>query len=191
MASNKVRDKGFEEVLKDYPQYQVNQLMAFHQENGGLSRYVKFRYFFEEVRNEPITDNEVNIWAEKFSKIMLYLLINKDLLIEETLNFIKNNFQKIPMIIVSGSDQNELRRICEGVEINQFFKRIHGSPKPKLDWVHEILKEDSLDPSSCVLIGDSFNDYEAASKNGIPFMAFNNPKINKYTNKYINFNDIY
>ena len=73
MNSNAVRDLGFLEVLKAYPKEQVNQLMDFHQKNGGLSRYVKFRYFFEQIRNEEITDEAVTQWASKFSKIKLGL----------------------------------------------------------------------------------------------------------------------
>lgn len=46
MDSMKVRDEGFKIVLKDYPSDQVEKLMEFHRNNGGLSRYVKFRYFF-------------------------------------------------------------------------------------------------------------------------------------------------
>lgn len=47
MNSNAVRDKGFELVLANYPKNQVKQLMNFHQANSGLSRYVKFRFFFK------------------------------------------------------------------------------------------------------------------------------------------------
>lgn len=67
MDSMPVRNKGFELVLKDYPEEQVQELMAFHLKNGGLSRYVKFRYFFEEIRKETISEDEVSIWASKFS----------------------------------------------------------------------------------------------------------------------------
>ena len=83
MDSNAVRDRGFEEVLKDYPQTEVDALMAFHRENGGLSRYDKFRYFFEDIRRETITEAEVNIWADKFSKIMTQLLINPELITQD------------------------------------------------------------------------------------------------------------
>ena len=70
MDSNAVRDLGFERVLSAFPKEQVDQLLAFHQANGGLSRYVKFRYFFENIRGEPITEEEILVWAERFSGIM-------------------------------------------------------------------------------------------------------------------------
>ena len=177
MNSNAVRDRGFEEVLKDYPQTEVDALMAFHRENGGLSRYVKFRYFFEDIRSESITKEEVNIWADKFSKIMMQLLINPDLLIQETLNFIKANTEKYKMHIVSGSDQTELRKICESLDIAKYFNSIHGSPTPKNDLVADLLQTHSYDKSTCLLIGDSKNDFEASKINGIQFMGYGNEKI--------------
>ena len=50
LNSNKVRDKGFETVLSGFPKEEVDKLLKFHRQNGGLSRYVKFRYFFEEIK---------------------------------------------------------------------------------------------------------------------------------------------
>src|SRR5690554_3944199 len=153
LNSNEVRDNGFVEVLKDFPKEEVDKLLSFHRKNGGLSRYVKFRYFFEEIRKEPITDEEVNTWALRFSEIMLSSLKDKSLLISETVDFIKNNHQHYAMHIVSGSDQTELRALCKSLEIDQYFKSIHGSPTPKNDLVKNILEEHAYDPAKAVLIG--------------------------------------
>ncbi|MFT4848928.1 MAG: HAD superfamily hydrolase (TIGR01549 family) [Sediminicola sp.] len=177
MDSNAVRDRGFEEVLKEFPQTEVVALMAFHRDNGGLSRYVKFRHFFEDIRGEIITEAEVKTWAEKFSKIMMQLLINPDLLIQETLGFIQANAQKYKMHIVSGSDQTELRHICKSLDIAKYFNSIHGSPTPKNDLVAALLQEHRYDLKTCLLIGDSKNDYDAAKVNGIQFMGYGNEKI--------------
>jgi phosphoglycolate phosphatase-like HAD superfamily hydrolase len=176
MDSNAVRDRGFEEVLKTFPQTEVDALMTFHRDNGGLSRYVKFRYFFEDIRGETITDAEVNIWAEKFSEIMMKLLINPHLLIQETLDFIKANAHHYNMHIVSGSDQTELRQICKSLDIAKYFNSIHGSPTPKNDLVAALLQEHSYDLKTCILIGDSKNDYDASKVNGIQFMGYGNEK---------------
>ena len=185
MNSNAVRDKGFELVLADYPKDQVKQLMDFHQANGGLSRYVKFRYFFEEVRGEEITDEEVQVWADKFSEIMLANLINEDLLIKETIDFVKANYQNYKMHIVSGSDGNELRKICKGIGIDHYFKSIEGSPTPKKKLVADILEKENYKLEECVLIGDSINDYEAAEVNKITFFGYNNESLKLISKNYI------
>ena len=185
MNSNEVRDKGFVEVLKDFPEDQVKDLLNFHQKNGGLSRYVKFRYFFEEIRGESITDEAVLVWAERFSLIMKELLTDPELLINETMEFVQRYCQRIPMHIVSGSDQEELRYLCRSLGIDHYFKSIHGSPKPKTQWVRELIKELEYIPSSCILIGDSINDFEAAKDNGIQFMGYNNKKVESLSTKKI------
>jgi len=87
--SNSVREAGFRDVLSEYPKEQVEKLIDYHNINGGLSRYVKFRYFFEEIRKESITDDIVLALAQKFSVIMKDLLVNPNLLIGPVVEFIK------------------------------------------------------------------------------------------------------
>ena len=58
--------------------------MEFHHKNGGLSRYVKFRYFYETIRNEKVTDEMITNLAQTFSDEMKHLLIDSNLLIQET-----------------------------------------------------------------------------------------------------------
>lgn len=187
MNSNEVRDFGFQQVLKDYPQDQVTELMNFHKLNGGLSRYVKFRYFFENIRNESISDGDILLWSKKFSDIMLQQLIDPILLIDETIKFIINNYKKYRMHVVSGSDQNELRFICTELGIAKYFKTIHGSPTPKNDLVTILMADNGYNSDDCILIGDSINDYDAAIKNQISFMAYNNEKLNNLSNMVISF----
>lgn len=173
MNSNEIRDLGFSQVLSSFPKDEVEKLLEFHKKNGGLSRYVKFRYFFEEILNEEITDEEVNDWAKKFSAIMMDLLIDDSLLIEETVNFVKAEHKNREMHIVSGSDQNELRFICQQLAIDKYFKSINGSPIHKNNLVERILKLESYSLEKCVLIGDSINDKVAAEKNNIHFVGYN------------------
>ena len=179
MDSNSIRDLGFKRVLSEFPENQVRQLVAFHQANGGLSRYVKFRYFFEEIRGESITDEEVLVWAERFSVIMKELLVDPNLLIRETIKFVKDNHGKYIMHITSGSDQDELRFLCKQLGIDGLFSSIHGSPKPKSEWVKELIKVNNYEKNECVLVGDSINDWEAAIENGIGFWGYNNREVKK------------
>ena len=177
MDSMSVRDKGFEVVLRDYPPEQVSRLMDFHHRNGGLSRYVKFRYFFEDIRNESVSEEEVNEWAAKFSAIMKASLLDKELLIKESNRFVRDNHQRFRMHIVSGSDGKELNYLCSELGIAKWFSSIHGSPTPKTEWVGKLIAQEGYDPSKCILIGDSNNDYQAAMDNRIEFAGYNNSAL--------------
>ena len=185
MDSMPVRNRGFEIVLKEYPDNQVRELMRFHMLNGGLSRYVKFRYFFEHIRNEPISEDEVNKWAEKFSEVMKRELLDKKLLIQETVAFARSNASKFKMHIVSGSDQTELRFLCEKLDIASSFISIHGSPTPKKKLVSDLLEHHDYNKTETILIGDSINDYEASVHNGIRFYGYNNEDLKKLDANYI------
>ena len=185
MDSMDVRDKGFEIVLADHSKEEVAELMNFHRKNGGLSRYVKFRHFFEEIKKREITEEEVKVYAQKFSEIMLENLIDETLLIQDTIQFIKNNHEDYKMHIVSGSDQKELRHICSELKLDVYFNSIHGSPTPKKQLVKDLLREHNYQKDETILIGDSINDYEAAEENGISFYGFNNIELKKLNNNYV------
>ncbi len=186
MSSNKIRDLGFEKVLQSYPGNEVNALLDFHRKNGGLSRYVKFRYFFEQIRKEEAEEEKIQELAKNFSIIMRELLTNPGLLINDSLIYIRSNYEDKKMHIVSGSDQEELQHLCKQLNISHYFKSIHGSPAPKNELVGQIIKENNYNKKECILIGDSINDYEAAEENNIDFYGYNNNGLRKVSKKYIN-----
>lgn len=186
MDSMPVRDRGFELVLASYPYEEVEQLLVYHRQNGGLSRYVKFRYFFEVIRRETITEPEVLTLAEEFSQVMREELLNIELLIHDSIAFVKENYRNYRMHVVSGSDQNELRYLCQKLHLDQYFISIHGSPTPKKQLVADLLKEFKYPSETVVFIGDSINDWEAASFNGIDFFGYNNMQMKGLGVDYIN-----
>lgn len=185
MDSMPVRNRGFEIVLSGFPKEEVKDLMDFHLKNGGLSRYVKFRYFFENIRNEEVTEDEIKNWAWKFSDVMRKELINENLLITETVEFVKRNHETFNMHIVSGSDQEELRFICEQLNLKPYFKSVNGSPTPKKELVAELMKSNKYRKEKTVLIGDSINDFDAAKINEIEFMGYNNANLKSLDAGYI------
>ncbi len=179
MDSMPIRNNGFRLVLKSFPAEQVEELMAYHLANGGLSRYHKFRYFFETIRKEQITNDIINQYAHSFSEIMMKNLIDENLLIEDSMNFIRKQHMNFEMHIVSGSDGRELNKICERLKIDRYFNSINGSPTPKKKLVKDILEKHCYDVKKTVLIGDSINDWEAAIENQIYFIGNNNEKLIK------------
>lgn len=183
--SHAVREQGFREVLSEFPKNNIEELLIYHRKNGGLSRYVKFRYFLEMIRKEKISEALVEEWSSKFSEIMRKKLINKANLFPKTLNFIERQSGQMNMHIISGSDGDELRYLCAQLGLTPYFKTIEGSPVPKNDLVKKVLENYSYQPQDCVLIGDSINDYEAARASNIDFLGYNNPELEKVGVGYI------
>ncbi len=185
LDSMPIREYGFKKIFEKYSKKLVEQLLEYHNKNGGLSRYVKIRYFYEKLLNENISDNEVNIIAEKFSNIMRVELINKKYLICDTINFIKNNYEEYNLHIVSGSDEKELKFLCKELSIEKYFISIYGSPTHKNDLVKNILNTYNYERNETILVGDSFNDYEASKVNGINFYGYNNIELGSLSKNYL------
>lgn len=191
LDSMPVRDKGFRYIFRDYPNEEVVKLIEYHRVQGGLSRYVKIRYFYEEILGKTITEKKVMDYAEEFSSLMKKELTNKTNLIQDSLKYIANNYKHQKMVIVSGSDQKELRFLCKELHIDGYFLTIHGSPKPKKEWVKELIEEYNIDKNTTCLIGDSINDFEAAEYGGIDFFGYNNSVLKGKGGGYIqSFNTI-
>lgn len=185
LDSMPIRDYGFVKIFEDFDKSLVDKLLEYHTKNGGLSRYVKIRYFYNELLGQVVSDEKVQELADKFSTIMRAELTNKKYLIAQTVEFIEKNYKNYNFHIVSGSDEKELNYLCDELGLRIYFKTIEGSPTHKNDLVKNILKKFSYHPKKCVLIGDSINDYEAANINGMKFYGYNNEKLRKISDKYI------
>lgn len=185
LDSMPIRDSGFRNIFSDYSDEVVEKLLEYHHKNGGLSRYVKIRYFYEKILKLNISDNEVNKIAEKFSIIMKKELTHKKYLIRDTLEFLEKNYQQYNLHIVSGSDENELRYLCQELDVSQYFISIYGSPTHKNNLVENILNEKKYQLNETILIGDSINDYEAAKINDIEFYGYNNRELKELSKIYL------
>lgn len=180
-----VRDYGFRKIFEDYSSSAVEMLINYHTLNGGLSRFNKIEYFYTEILKQKISEDKIQMYAHKFSKIMKSELINSKYLIKETIEFIKKNYKNYIFHIVSGSEQKELQFLCKELNINNYFKTIEGSPTYKNDLVKNILYQEKYKLNETILIGDSINDYNAAAINGLKFYGYNNETL-KNKDGYIN-----
>jgi HAD superfamily hydrolase (TIGR01549 family) len=185
LDSMPVREYGFRKIFEDYDDDLVNKLLKFHNANGGLSRYIKIEYFYNELLGQDISNKNVKKLAENFSVIMRKRLTDKKYLIEKTMNFIYVNFKSYNLHIVSGSDEKELQFLCKKLEIGNYFISIHGSPTHKNYLVSDILNKNSYKANETILIGDSINDHEAAEVNNIDFYGFNNVELRVHSKVYI------
>ena len=177
VESNEIRFDGFRLLFKNYPQDQVERLVLYAKINGGLSRYEKIKYFFKKIRNEPIRDDNVQLLAKQYSELVKQKVIDAEP-VKGSLEFLSNHKNNYDFAVVSGSDQEELRDVCKAREIDHFFLEILGSPASKGSNIALLLTKMGWGRKSCLFIGDSINDFDAARANGIDFIGRNSNLIN-------------
>ena len=115
--SKDIRIYGFKEIFKEYPENLVRRLIDYHNNNGGISRYEKIKWFYKNLLKKNVSQETLNKKAQQFKKIMLNKMINHNIIIEDTLNFIRDIHRELPCFIISGSDQEELKHICESLNL--------------------------------------------------------------------------
>ncbi|MDT0647590.1 HAD hydrolase-like protein [Zunongwangia sp. F260] len=185
LDSMEIRAKGFRDVLRAFPEEEVDLLLNYHEENGGLSRYVKFEYFFETIRKEEVKKQVINEYSTAFSNIMKQELASRSRLNQEVIDFLVDNHERFKMHIVSGSDGDELRYLCKKLGVSKYFLSIEGSPVPKIKLVEDLMKRNNYVNKETCLIGDSVNDQEAAQLNNIDFFGYNNLELEKSGKSYL------
>ena len=182
-----IKTEAFKKLFAQFDSQSIDKLIKYHIQNGGKSRYVKIKYFFEEILNTNINEEKINQYAEKYSQLTKEELSNSKYLIQDTLNFIKKNYEKYNLYVASGADENDLKYICNELGLSRYFSSINGSPQIKSDIVSNILQKNNYKKEETILIGDSLNDYDAANLNNIKFYGYNNKKLKLVPNiAYIN-----
>lgn len=190
LDSMPIREYGFRKIFEKFSDDLVERLVEYHNQNGGLSRFHKIKFFFNTLLGQEISDRQIAEYADEFSLIMKNELTNPKYLIKETVEFIENNYRNYHFHIVSGSEHNELNYLCKTLGIDQYFISINGSPTHKNDLVADLLKKEKYLNEETIFIGDSINDYEAATLNGLEFYGFNNEELKPKGNYIENFSDL-
>ena len=168
--SMNIRSDAFRYALDTYSSRIVDDLLSHHLENGGKSRYEKFeRIISRYPEEEMVMKNLLN----RYSKFIDKNLFNHSILNDSIYTSIKLNERLgVQQYIASGSDEVELRRLIEFLNVDKYFKGVYGSPKRKHLIVDNIIKTEARGLDQYLLIGDSKNDMEAAKMNGIDFCMY-------------------
>ena len=180
-----VKTEAFKKLFNDYPFDKVKELILYHEKNGGKSRYVKIKYFFESILEEKIDEKKILLLANEYSLLTREELSKEKYLILDSVQFIKKNYNNLNMHIASGADENDLKYICDKLGLTQYFFSINGSPLVKDKIVANIITDNNYCTNDTILIGDSINDYDAAKLNRIRFFGYNNKYLKKVSDIYI------
>ena len=186
-----VKTKAFAKLYSKFGDEVVNKVINHHENNGGISRFEKFKFYHENFLNIKIDKMQIDKLSLEFSSIVLEKVINSPYVNGAEL-FIKNNYTKYDFHISTGTPEEEIQVILNRKKIRKYFKTVHGSPEKKYNHVSKILTENKYNPNNVVFIGDALSDRDAARKNKINFIGRYTTSKEIKNEKYLieNFNDL-
>jgi len=168
LNSNKIKTQAFYDVAIVYGTEAAQTLKDYHVQNGGISRYAKFEYLITEVLKKPLEKNELQQLLESFSHEVKQALMTCE--VAEGLGELRAKTKHAKWLIVSGSDQAELREVFAARGLEHYFDSgIFGSPDTKDTILERELSNNSI-TKSALFLGDSKYDYQAAKLAGLDFV---------------------
>lgn len=154
----------------DHPEI-VDDVVAYHNAHGGVSRHKKFEYFEGVLLGRTPTQQRLAELADRFAKAVVEQVIASAEIAgaERQLRLLAN--ARTPCFVVSGTPEDELRVIVERRKLSPYFRSVHGAPAEKADILADLIAAHGFDQSRCLMVGDAMTDYRAAMLAGVPFLG--------------------
>lgn len=165
-----VKTQAFAEMYKQYGPKIVEQVVAYHREHGGVSRYEKFRYYQETLLGKSLSSSEDIMLGVTFSNMVKDAVVTSPW-VPGAYEFLSKYHQKIALFVASGTPEEEMEEIIERRGMTRFFVSIHGSPEKKDNIIKNICKRHGFESRDVLMVGDAITDYAGALASGVRFIG--------------------
>lgn len=168
LNSNKIKTNSFFSVTKKFGVNNAQNLVDFHKSNGGISRYKKFEYFKNSLMKSSRFEIQIADLIKDYSDEVYKKLLKCE--IADNLRSLLSNLNDKRLFVVSGSDQEELKKVFTKRNLIDLFNGgIFGSPDDKETIFKREIKSGNM-KEPILYLGDSKYDYNAAQKNSVDFI---------------------
>ena len=172
--SVEVKTSAFSKMYSPYGDEIVEKVIRHHRENGGMSRYDKFRYYHTEFLGKTLSTIEIDNLATTFANLVIEDVISSNEIAGAT-QFLKKYCTENKLCFVnSATPTTEIQEIIKRRKLAVFFTEIYGSPYSKLENIKNMQKCYSLDLSEGIFFGDAFSDFAAAKTANMDFIGIGN-----------------
>ena len=162
--------EAFRELYKDQSSDIIDQVVAYHKAHEGISRVVKIRHAHKQFLGIDLTPEDHDALSRQYSELVEQKVTECES-VDGALAFLIKSEGQLDRFVVSGTPEDELRRITNKRGISSYFTGIYGSPRKKQDIVSEILERHGYAPENCLFIGDAMTDYDAAKDCQMAFLG--------------------
>lgn len=170
LESVDVKTRAFEALFRAEGPRACALIVAYHEANGGISRYEKFRWAYREVLKRPLSPGEEAALGERFNALVEEA-VSAAAWVPGAREFIEAWHAALPLFVASGTPEEELRRIVERRGLAGRFRGVYGSPRRKAEILAAIAEQLGCPPSGLAMIGDALNDLEGARRAGARFIG--------------------
>jgi HAD superfamily hydrolase (TIGR01549 family) len=166
-----IKTQAFKTMFSPYGVKVVEKVLKHHLKFGGLSRFEKFKYYYENFLMQSLSQKEMDELSKVFTEFVLQKSIDAPW-IAGAKEFLEANYKDNNFYLLSGTPQKELELLVEKRNMQKYFKGIYGTPPEKPATMRTIISRYYYDPSKSIYIGDTLGDWVDAQEAGIKFIGF-------------------
>ncbi|MGE0268319.1 MAG: HAD family hydrolase [Candidatus Omnitrophota bacterium] len=168
LESTQVKTEAFRQMFSHYPDL-IDEIVAYHVANGGISRFVKFRYIYKNMLKQELTGEKERELGEEFTRLALESVLNVPY-VAGAREFLERRRDDLLFFIASGTPDQELEIVVRNRNMEKYFDGVYGSPRIKPEIIMMILENYRLNKDEVVFVGDANSDRLAASETGVEFI---------------------
>ncbi|MEM7550370.1 MAG: HAD hydrolase-like protein [Bacteroidota bacterium] len=166
--SLEVKANAFRKMYEPFGKDIAEKVLHHHINNGGISRFEKFKIYHEEYVGIAVDNQKINELANTFSTFVLDGVVNSPY-VNGFMEFMEKIGSGTTNWIITGTPTNEIIEILKRRSIKNLFTEAFGSPQKKDYWTEHIIDTHNLSRESILFLGDALSDFNAARSSGIDF----------------------
>ncbi len=174
LESVDIKTDVFRDLFRKHPKH-VKRIVQLHKDNAGVSRYTKFEIIYRDFLKQPLSEDQKKKLGRQFEAFVMKRILHCRF-VPGAKAFLKKHSKHVPLFVLSATPVAELKSIIQKRGLSPYFKEVFGYPTSKQEAMGKILKRWKFNRKYVVMIGDARADWEAATKQRIPFIGRVVPK---------------
>lgn len=168
--SAEIKVEAFRSLYAAHGPEVLEKVLAHHADHEGISRVEKIRHCHREYLGVDLDEAALTEVCARYSGLVEDAVVDCPA-VAGAESFLAAEHGLLGLYVVSGTPEDELRRICERRGIDHRFDGIFGSPRLKETIVAEVMEIHGYKPDEAIFVGDAMTDHRAAEATGVAFIG--------------------
>lgn len=170
LESNEAKTAAFAQLMSAHGPEASQAMARHHMQYRGVSRYAKFEWFYQTFLGRNPTPAEMAELNDRFNALSMEAILAAPF-VPGIEGFLGQCRDRLPLYVVSGTPEPELRHIVKRRKLSRCFVDVLGTPRGKAEHLRDILEREKAAPHEVLMVGDADTDLQAALATGVRFFG--------------------
>ena len=165
-----IKTDAFRVLYAEFGDEVVQRCVNHHIRHAGISRVRKIELYHQEFLGQTLSPADLKAWIGRYAAIVESKVVSAPA-VPGAVEFLDAVQGRLKLYVISGTPEDELRRIVSKRGWDDYFDEVHGSPRLKPEIINDIVTRNALDIDRSLFVGDALTDFDAAQDRGVAFLG--------------------